>query len=209
MRSGNGLWSIRAGMSVRPMFAAARSPLKGFGSRSKSGSLDMLTAIRRASSRVSRLLTARRCGSSSKYERLPVRIADDEAFGKLIHGAVENGARSLATFCVGGRPERHYRGHGSLCAVGMGNVNAKGRVPVSHWETNDGTLLTCDLMTRAAGQRRSVVSHSARRTGAPGTDSVAGSATRRREHAVERSASRLAGPMGHSIARDRPECFDA
>jgi hypothetical protein len=56
MRSGNGLWSIRAGMSVRPMFAAARSPLKGFGSRSKSGSLDMLTAIRRASSRVSRFV---------------------------------------------------------------------------------------------------------------------------------------------------------
>jgi hypothetical protein len=132
------------------MFAAARSPLKGFGSRSKSGSLDMLTAIRRASSRVSRLLTARRCGSSSKYERLPVRIADDEAFGKLIHGAVENGARSLATFCVGGRPERHYRGHGSLCAVGMGNVNAKGRVPASHWETSDRRLLTCDLMTGEA-----------------------------------------------------------
>jgi len=33
----------------------------------------------------------------------------------------------------------------------MGNVDAKGRVPVSHWETSDGTLLTCDLMTRASG----------------------------------------------------------
>jgi hypothetical protein len=37
----------------------------------------------------------------------------------------------------------------------MGNVNAKAAPRSPDWETSDGALLTCDLMTRA--QRRSVM----------------------------------------------------
>jgi lipoprotein-anchoring transpeptidase ErfK/SrfK len=42
-----------------------------------------------------------------------------------------------------------------LRCVGMGNVNAKAAPRSPDWETSDGALLTCDLMTRA--QRRSVM----------------------------------------------------
>jgi hypothetical protein len=64
------------------MVDAALTPVWVQDLRNNSGSLAMLAAIRRASSRVSSLPVARRPGSSSQYtkaKRLPVVVAHGEA----------------------------------------------------------------------------------------------------------------------------------